>query len=80
MALAAALIAGTFLGANALADAPQGNHRAGYGMGGGMMGGYEDGSNPDLTTEQRGRIVKIRDDVRRKHWALMGKMPTRAPS
>jgi Spy/CpxP family protein refolding chaperone len=46
----------------------------GYGMGSGMMGGYGTGSELNLSSEQRGKIGRIQDDVRRKHWALMGKM------
>jgi Spy/CpxP family protein refolding chaperone len=50
---------------------------SGYGMGSGMIGGY--GSRADLqdlhlTAEQRSRIAKIQNDVRRKHWDLMGKL------
>ncbi len=106
---AAVLIGGTIVGASALADPPQDAYGHGYGMGGGVMGGYAmggdgmmggygmgpgmmdgqgrgygmapgmmggDGPRADLhlTTEQRNRIAKIRDDVRRKHWDLMGKM------
>ena len=43
-------------------------------MGPGMMGGYAPGSDLNLTAEQRSKIVKIQDDVRRKRWDLMGKM------
>ena len=49
----------------------------GYGMGSGMMGGGY-GLGPqglsDLTAEQRTQIAKIRDETRKKHWELMGKM------
>ncbi|HSG56771.1 MAG TPA: periplasmic heavy metal sensor, partial [Paracoccaceae bacterium] len=49
----------------------------GYGMGHGMMGGGW-GMGPeglsDLTAEQRTQIAKIRDETRKKHWDLMGKM------
>jgi Spy/CpxP family protein refolding chaperone len=45
-----------------------------YGMGPGMMGGYGTGSDLNLTAEQRSKIAKIQDDVRRKHWELMGKI------
>jgi Spy/CpxP family protein refolding chaperone len=49
----------------------------GYGMGHGMMGGGW-GMGPqglsDLTDEQRTQIAKIRDETRKKHWDLMGKM------
>ncbi len=46
----------------------------GFGMGSGMMGGYGARADLHLTAEQRGKIAKIQDDVRRKHWDLMGKM------
>jgi Spy/CpxP family protein refolding chaperone len=46
----------------------------GYGMGSGMMGGYGLRADLHLTSEQRSKIAKIQDDVRRKHWDLMGKM------
>jgi Spy/CpxP family protein refolding chaperone len=46
----------------------------GYGMGSGMMGGSGSRADLHLTTEQRSKIAKIQDDVRRKHWDLMGKM------
>ena len=46
----------------------------GYGMGSGMMGGYGSRADLNLTAEQRGKIAKIQNDVRRKHWELMGKM------
>ena len=49
----------------------------GYGMGHGMMGGGY-GMGPqglsDLTAEQRTQIAKIRDETRKKHWDLMGKV------
>ena len=60
-----------------------------YGMGPGMMGGYEDYetgpgimgsyglgqiSRLDLTDQQRDEINKLRDQLRRKHWDIMGKM------
>ncbi len=56
------------------------------GMGPGMMGGgLMDGMGMgmmgfgpiwllDLTDEQRQRITKIQDDVRKKHWEVMGKI------
>jgi Spy/CpxP family protein refolding chaperone len=47
---------------------------SGYGMGPGMMNGYGSQSDLNLTSEQRGKIAKIQDGVRRKHWDLMGKM------
>ena len=46
----------------------------GYGMGSGMMGAYGSRADLNLTAEQRGKIAKIQNDVRRKHWELMGKM------
>lgn len=45
-----------------------------YGMGPGMMGNYGPQSNVNLSEEQRGKIAKIQQDARRKHWELMGKM------
>ena len=64
-----------------------GGYGADYGMGPGMMGGYGAGygmrpgmrgygsrADLNLTAEQRGKIAKIENDVRRKHWELMGKM------
>jgi Spy/CpxP family protein refolding chaperone len=53
---------------------PGGGYGPDYGMGSGMMGGYGTGSGLDLTTEQRSKIASIQNDVRRKHWELMGKM------
>ena len=47
---------------------------SGYGMGPGMMDGYASGADLNLTADQRSKISKIRNDVRRKHWDLMGKM------
>ena len=44
-----------------------------YGMGTGMMGGYATRSDLNLSTEQRSKIA-IQNDVRRKHWEIMGKM------
>jgi Spy/CpxP family protein refolding chaperone len=46
----------------------------GYGMGSGTFGGYGSRADLHLTSEQRSKIAKIQDDVRRKHWDLMGKM------
>lgn len=49
-----------------------------YGMmsGYGMMGGYgmHRFGGLDLSAEQTSKIDKIRDDTRKKHWDLMGKM------
>lgn len=46
----------------------------GCGMGPSMMGGYGSRADLNLTAEQRGKIAKIQNDLRRKHWDLMGKM------
>jgi Spy/CpxP family protein refolding chaperone len=51
-----------------------GGRGSGYGMGPGMMEGYASRADLNLTAEQRSKIAKIRNDVRRKHWDLMGKM------
>ena len=85
---AAILVGGAVIGASALADPEQGGYGygmgpgmmgggygAGYGMGPGMMGGgYGSRADLNLTAEQRGKIAKIENDVRRKHWELMGKI------
>ena len=47
---------------------------SGYGMGAGMMDGYAQRADLNLTAEQRSKIARIQNDVRRKHWDLMGKM------
>jgi Spy/CpxP family protein refolding chaperone len=50
----------------------------GYGMMGGGMGGGMMGGGPyhllNLTDDQRGKINKLRDEERRKHWETMGKI------
>lgn len=51
-----------------------GNYGQGYGMGPGMMGSYANRSDLNLSAEQRSKIAKIQNDVRRKHWEIMGKM------
>lgn len=62
-----------------------GGYGAGYGMGPGMMGGYGPGygmgpgasgsyQGLELSADQRAKIAKIQQDLRTKHWALMGKM------
>ena len=64
-----------------------GGYGAGYGMGPGTMGGYGAGNgmgpgmmgygsraDPNLTADQRGKVAKIENDVRRKHWELIGKI------
>jgi len=81
---AAALIGATLLTANAMADPAQGPYYQGYGMGSGMMGGYGMGPGMmggygfgaalNLTAEQRSQITKIQNELRQKHWELMGKM------
>ena len=44
-------------------------------MGNGMgMMGFGSFGKLDLTVEQRIKIKKIQDDLRRQHWAVMGKM------
>jgi Spy/CpxP family protein refolding chaperone len=45
-----------------------------YGMGSGMFGGYGTRNDLNLSAEQRSKIAKIQNDVRRKHWEIMGKM------
>jgi Spy/CpxP family protein refolding chaperone len=47
---------------------------SGYGMGPGMMYGYGAWSDLKLSPEQRSKIAAIQNDIRRKHWELMGKM------
>ena len=48
----------------------------GWGMGLGMLRGYGMGPlwNLDLSGDQRAKIEKIADDLRRKHWAIMGQV------
>ncbi len=47
----------------------------GMGMGPGMMGGgFGMLDMLDLKDEQRTKINKIHDDLRKQHWAIMGKM------
>lgn len=44
-------------------------------MGPGMMGGY--GAGPgmlNLTEQQQNKMAQIQEEVRKKHWDLMGKM------
>ena len=47
---------------------------SGYGMGPGMTGYYGSRVDLNLTAEQRGKVAKIENDVRRKRWELMGKI------
>lgn len=51
-----------------------GGQGSGYGMGRGMMDGYGSRADLNLSAEQRSKVAKIQNDVRRKHWDLMGKM------
>lgn len=67
---ATAVIGATIITTNALAAPPQCAHGQGYGM----MGGYGAVADLNLSTEQRGKITKIQNDIRRRHWELMGKM------
>jgi len=46
----------------------------GMGMGGRGMMGFGAFGALDLTAEQRAKINKIQDDMRKQHWALMGKI------
>lgn len=43
-------------------------------MGYGMMGGYGPGNMPNLDESQQRKVVQIQDELRKKHWDLMGKM------
>jgi len=51
-----------------------GGQRSDCGMGPGMMGGSGLRSDLNLSADQRSKIAKIQNDLRRQHWALMGKM------
>lgn len=54
-----------------------GYHRGGYGYGSGMMGGggcYGIENTLNLTADQQSKISKIREDMRKSHWDIMGKM------
>lgn len=55
------------------------------GYGGGMMGGYGHGMvmgiwSLNLSKEQRAKVNQISDDMRRKHWELMGRMQEQSSS
>jgi Spy/CpxP family protein refolding chaperone len=77
---------GTFGPDYGMGPGMMGGYGAGYGMGPGMMGsrgygtdsgvmgGYLSRSDLNLTTEQRSKIAKIQNDLRRKRWELMGKL------
>ena len=58
---------------NGMGTGMMGGYGAGNGMGAGMMG-YGSRADLNLTAEQRGKVAKIENDVRRKHWELMGKI------
>lgn len=45
-------------------------------MGPGMMGGYGPGATLNLSGPQQKQITQIQDELRKKHWDLMGKMNT----
>ena len=62
------------MGGYGMGPGMMGGQGSGYGMGLGMMDGYASRADLNLTAEQRSKIAKIRNDVRRKHWDLMGKM------
>ena len=65
---------GSMMGGYGMGPGMMAGEGRGYGMGSGMMGGYGSRADLQLTAEQRSKIAKIQDDVRRKHWDLMGKM------
>ena len=44
------------------------------GMGPGMMGGYGPAGALNLDESQQKKITQIQDELRKKHWDLMGKM------
>ena len=46
----------------------------GMGMHRGMMGGYGPGAALNLTDQQQTKVMQIQDELRKKHWELMGKM------
>lgn len=46
----------------------------GPGMGPAMMGGYDLGALLNLNAEQNKKVTQIQDELRKKHWELMGKM------
>ena len=62
------------MGGYGMGPGMMGGQGSGYGMGPGMMDGYVSRADLNLTAEQRSKIAKIQNDVRRKHWDLMGKM------
>ena len=43
-------------------------------MGPGMRGGYGPGAALNLNEQQQKQITQIQDELRKKHWNLMGKM------
>jgi Spy/CpxP family protein refolding chaperone len=60
------------MGPGMMGPGTMGGYGLGYGMGPGMMGGSL--AALDLTDAQRAQINKVRDEVRRKNWDVMGKM------
>lgn len=63
------------MGGYGMGPGMMGGH-GGFGMGPGMMGGYSLATieRLDLTAEQRQQLDKIEGDLRKRNWALMGKM------
>lgn len=51
-----------------------GNFGPDFGMDLGMTRRYGAGPDLHLTPEQRGKIGKVRDELRRQHWVLMGQI------
>jgi Spy/CpxP family protein refolding chaperone len=62
------------MGGYGMGPGMMGGQGSGYGMSPDMKDGYASRADLNLTAEQRSKIAKIRNDVRRKHWDLMGKM------
>lgn len=62
------------MGGYGMGPGMMGDRGAGYGMSRGMIDGNVPRVDLNLTAEQRSKIAKIQNDVRRKHWELMGKM------
>ncbi len=62
------------MGGYGMGPGMMGGQGSGYGMVPGMMDGYASRADLNLTAEQRTKIARIQNDVRRKHWDLMGKM------
>lgn len=62
------------MGGYGMGPGMMGGYGMGHGMGHGMMGGFGSGVDLNLSAEQRSKIARIQEDVRRKHWDMMGKM------